>query len=132
MASTIVETALSLQGIPYTWGGQDPSTGFDCSGFVEYVFRVSGLSLPRTADVQFQCGYDIPKNLLAPGDLVFFQTYEPGPSHVGIYIGDSKFVDSTDGGVKVESLESDYRRSCYYGAKRVITPDLAASIIGAQ
>ena len=120
IARRIMSTALQYIGVPYVFGGTSPDYGFDCSGYVQYVYAMAGIDLPRTADVQYECGYEVSKDQLIPGDLVFFETYEPGASHVGIYIGNGEFVDSTDGGVTVESLYSDYRMSCYYGARRVI------------
>ena len=116
----IVSDALQYVGVPYVFGGTNPNYGFDCSGFVQYVFAMSGIDIPRTADYQFEVGTPISKSELIPGDLVFFETYAPGASHVGIYIGDGNFVDATSGGVTVESLYSDYRLSCYYGARRII------------
>ena len=80
--SAVVGTALSLQGAPYRNGGSDPS-GFDCSGFVAYVFGQQGLALPRTVSEQYDAGREIPPDALAPGDLVFFSTVARGASHVG-------------------------------------------------
>lgn len=119
IARRIIADAMRYIGVPYVFGGTSPS-GFDCSGYVQYVFAQSGISLPRMADSQFECGEEVKKSDLIPGDLVFFSTYEPGASHVGIYIGEGHFIDSTDGGVQIESLSSPYRLSCYYGARRVI------------
>ena len=81
---------------------------------------MSNIDLPRSADTQYERGASIDKSQLIAGDLVFFQTYTSGASHVGIYIGDDKFIDATSGGVRIESLNSDYRKSCYYGAKRIL------------
>ena len=116
----IVQDAMSFIGVPYVFGGTSPTHGFDCSGFVQYVFRMSGIEIPRSADTQYEKGVSINKNQLIAGDLVFFQTYAAGASHVGIYIGDDKFINATSGGVKIETLNSDYRKSCYYGAKRIL------------
>ena len=120
LGQQIVDYALQFVGYRYVWGGSSPETGFDCSGFVQYVFALSGIDIPRTADYQFEIGTPVSKEDLIPGDLVFFETYAPGASHVGIYIGDGNFVDATSGGVTVESLYSPYRLSCYYGARRII------------
>ena len=81
----LVKTALSLTGVPYRDGGSDPS-GFDCSGFVEYVFAAHGVPMPRTVAGQFRLGQHIAADALAAGDLVFFSTIAPGASHVGIAI----------------------------------------------
>ncbi len=116
----LISDALQYVGVPYVFGGTSPEYGFDCSGFVQYVFALSGIDIPRTADYQFEIGTPVSKEDLIPGDLVFFETYAPGASHVGIYIGDGNFVDATSGGVTVESLYSPYRLSCYYGARRII------------
>lgn len=115
----IVSTAMSYVGVPYVFGGTSPS-GFDCSGYIQYVFRNVGISLPRTADVQFNVGKPIPKAELRAGDLVFFETYEPGPSHVGIYLGNGKFIHASSyTGITVTNLDSDYYRPKYLGARRL-------------
>lgn len=116
----IIQTATSYLGVPYVFGGTTPS-GFDCSGFVRYVFAVNGVSLPRTADAQWSVGWSVPSSQLRPGDLVFFSTYEAGPSHDGIYLGDGRFISATSSrGVAVDSLYSSYWGPRYIGAKRVI------------
>ena len=102
------------------FGGTTPS-GFDCSGFTRYVFATAGISLPRTADVQFEIGTPVSYDNLMPGDLVFFSTYTYGASHVGIYMGDGNFINaSSSRGVVVDSLSSSYWASCYIGARRVL------------
>lgn len=117
---SISSTALSLRGAPYRNGGADPS-GFDCSGFVHYVFQQHGLSLPRDVRQQFQKGNDIDPASVAPGDLVFFTTIAPGASHVGIAVGGDQFIHapSTNGVVRVENLSSQYWANRFVGAKRV-------------
>ena len=114
----VIQTALRYQGVPYSFGGTTPN-GFDCSGFTKFVFAQVGVSLPRMADSQY---YDYPAvSELQPGDLVFFETYEPGPSHVGIYIGNRQFVNaSSSRGVVVDSLDSGYWGARYIGARRVL------------
>ena len=117
---TVISESTQYLGVPYVFGGTSPS-GFDCSGYVQYVFAHAGLSLPRTADVQFECGSPVSSRDLVPGDLVFFSTYAPGASHVGIYLGDRQFINaSSSHGVSVASLDSSYWGACYIGARRVL------------
>ena len=113
-------TALSLRGAPYRDGGIDPS-GFDCSGFVRYVYEQHGVPMPRQVRDQFRIGKTIDRDQLEPGDLVFFSTVAPGASHVGIVIGGDQFVHapSERGVVRVESLGAQYWASRFIGAKRV-------------
>jgi cell wall-associated NlpC family hydrolase len=113
-------TALSLRGAPYRDGGIDPS-GFDCSGFVRYVYEQHGVAMPRQAREQFRVGKSVDRDRLEPGDLVFFSTVAPGASHVGIMIGGDQFVHAPNekGVVRVESLAAQYWASRYIGAKRV-------------
>jgi peptidoglycan DL-endopeptidase CwlO len=113
-------TALSLRGAPYRDGGVDPS-GFDCSGFVRYVYEQHGVAMPRQVRDQFRIGQSIDRDRLEPGDLVFFSTVAPGASHVGIMIGGDQFVHAPNerGVVRVESLSAQYWASRYIGAKRV-------------
>jgi peptidoglycan DL-endopeptidase CwlO len=117
---SISSTALSLRGAPYRNGGIDPA-GFDCSGLVKYVFEQHGVAMPREARQQFQVGKAVELAALEPGDLVFFTTVAPGPSHVGILVGGDQFVHAptTNGVVRVESLSSQYWSSRFIGAKRV-------------
>lgn len=116
----IVASSMQYLGVPYVFGGTTPS-GFDCSGYVRYVFANAGIYLPRTADAQYECGYPVSTSELVPGDLVFFSTYEAGASHVGIYIGDGSFINaSSSNGVSIASLYSSYWGSCYIGARRVM------------
>lgn len=114
-------TALSLRGAPYRSGGVDPATGFDCSGFVRYVYQQHGVAMPREVREQFRVGTRVDRNRLEPGDLVFFSTVAPGASHVGIVIGGDQFVHapSERGVVRVESLSAQYWASRFIGAKRV-------------
>lgn len=116
----VVGTALSLQGAPYRNGGSDPS-GFDCSGFVSYVFAQQGLALPRTVHEQFDVGRRVSPDALAPGDLVFFSTTAPGASHVGIAVSADAFVHapSSSGVVRVERLSSPYWHSRFLGIRRI-------------
>jgi cell wall-associated NlpC family hydrolase len=118
IAMSLTRSAMRFIGTPYVFGGTSPS-GFDCSGYVQHVFAMLGISLPRTADAQFYAGRPTTGGILA-GDLVFFQTYEPGPSHVGIYIGAGKFIHSSSHGVMISRISDDYWASRYLGAKRVV------------
>ena len=113
--------ALSLRGAPYRNGGGDPANGFDCSGFVRYVYQQHGVPMPRAVREQFQVGKSVKRDRLEPGDLVFFSTVAPGASHVGIMIGGDQFIHapSERGVVRVESLGAQYWASRYIGAKRV-------------
>ena len=116
----ILAEADKYRGGPYVFGGTTPS-GFDCSGYVKYVFAKQGISLPRLADEQYNVGVEVSRANLKAGDLVFFETYEPGPSHSGIYIGNGKFISATSSrGVAVADLDTGYWGERYIGAKRVI------------
>lgn len=119
-AIAVIGTAKSLIGVPYLWGGVTPS-GFDCSGFSQYVLAKNGISVPRTAAEQYNSGISVSKSDLRVGDLVFFTTYKPGPSHLGFYIGDGNFIHaSSSKGVTISSLSSSYYAGRYIGARRVI------------
>ena len=114
-------TALELRGSPYRNGGADPN-GFDCSGFVWYVFAQHGLALPRTVQDQFRIGGSVAPSELRAGDLVFFTTTAPGASHVGIVIGGDSFVHApaSNGVVRVERLGAPYWASRFVGARRIL------------
>jgi|SRR5690349_4184422 cell wall-associated NlpC family hydrolase len=118
---SITGTALGLRGTPYRNGGADPS-GFDCSGFVQYVFAQHGVIVPRQVIDQFRAGKDVAPAQLLPGDLVFFTTVAPGASHVGIAIGGDEFVHapSSTGEVRVEHLSAAYWTTRFIGARRVL------------
>lgn len=117
----VTGTALALRGTPYRNGGADPN-GFDCSGFVWYVFAQHGVALPRTVQDQYRVGDSIRPSELQAGDLVFFSTTSRGASHVGIVIGGDSFVHapSSSGVVRVERLDASYWSSRYVGAKRIL------------
>ena len=118
IATSLTRSALRFLGTPYVFGGTS-GYGFDCSGYVQHVYAMLGIHLPRTADAQFYAG-SRPVGGVRTGDLVFFQTYEPGPSHVGIYLGNGHFVHaSSSHGVMVSSLSDSYWSARYLGAKRV-------------
>lgn len=115
----LVRTARSFIGIPYQWGSSHPGDGLDCSGLVLAVYRLNGLSVPRTSWDQYAHGTPIVKNRLAKGDLVFFSTGGTRRiSHVGIYIGNNRFIHAPGTGktICMESLSSDYFRSRFMGA----------------
>lgn len=120
IARRIITGAMQFMGVPYVFGGTTPY-GFDCSGYVQYVFAMAGISLPRTADVQYEVGTPISTAELIPGDLVFFQTYTYGASHVGIYVGDGNFIHASSSyGVTISSLSSAYYSSHYIGSRRIL------------
>ena len=119
IARSLTKDALRFLGTPYVFGGTSRS-GFDCSGFVQHVFAMLGMRVPRTADAQYDAGHRV-RGGIKPGDLVFFQTYTEGPSHVGIYLGHGKFVHaSSSHGVMVSNLSDAYWANRYIGAKRMI------------
>jgi peptidoglycan endopeptidase LytE len=116
MTDQIVQTANTFIGVPYVWGGTTPR-GFDCSGFVRYVFQEKGIELPRTS-VQMHSQAGTPVTDLQVGDLVFFKG---SVNHVGIYLGNDQFISATSSrGVKIDSLSSRYWGARYIGAKRVL------------
>jgi len=118
IAMSLTRSAMRFIGTPYVFGGTSTS-GFDCSGYTQHVFAMLGISLPRTADAQYFAGHRTVGGMTT-GDLVFFETYEPGPSHVGIYVGSGKFIHSSSHGVMVSRLADGYWRSRYIGAKRIV------------
>jgi len=120
--SNITSYAKSLIGTPYKYGGNSPKKGFDCSGFVVHVFRQSlGVKLPRTTRKIRYSGKSVQKNYLRAGDLVFFNTSRRKFSHVGIYLGNNRFIHapSSGGSVRIENMQASYWRTIYNGARRV-------------
>lgn len=116
----IVSRAAKYKGVPYVFGGTT-TKGFDCSGYVQYVFKDCKARLPRLADEQALQGIFVTQKQLRPGDLVFFTTYAPGASHVGIYAGDGQFWSaSSSKGVILSSLKEEYWKQRYFGARRVL------------
>ena len=122
-AQDLILKGLELVGINYRRGGTNPDSGLDCSGFVQVVFRDSvGKLLPRTAKEQSEVGNVVDKNELKPGDLVFFNTMRRAFSHVGIYLGDNRFLHAprTGAEVRVEDMSQSYWVQRYNGARRVV------------
>ena len=113
----VVGIAMRYLGIPYRWGGSSPTSGFDCSGFVMYVYAQVGVSLPHNAAAQYGHGTSVSKSDLQPGDLVFFN----GLGHNGIYIGGGQFIHAPHTGdvVKISSLGDSWYTATWYGAKRL-------------
>ena len=120
--SDLVSTAIGLLGIPYLRGGNSAETGFDCSGFVRAIYKETiGLVLPRSSDQQANATQKIDKSELKPGDLVFFNTMKRTFSHVGIYLGEGKFIHSPRSGasVRIEDMRIPYWNVRFDGARRV-------------
>lgn len=118
----VVEIARSMLGVPYRYGGESPQQGFDCSGLVQYTYRRAGIKLPRTTGQQYRHVQAIPSRYLRPGDLVFFSSkYNRFVSHVGIYLGDKRFIHAPSSGktVSVASLEDPYWRRHFASAGRL-------------
>jgi cell wall-associated NlpC family hydrolase len=121
-AQEVVLRALSFIGVRYKWGGASPDTGFDCSGLIRYVYnQVTGQSLPGNAQEISRVGETVERAELLPGDLVFFNTLRRPFSHVGIYLGDSRFVHAPSRGGKVEIVDMSerYWKTRYNGARRL-------------
>ena len=129
-ASDLVMTAMNFLGVPYVRGGSSEETGFDCSGFTRHIFENSiGLALPRRADEQARSAglLAINRAELKPGDLVFFNTMKRTFSHVGIYVGDDKFIHAPRSGseVRIEDMRESYWARRFTGARRA---DLTAAV----
>jgi len=121
-ASELVMQAMGLLGVPYKRGGNSEEKGFDCSGFVRYMYEKSvGLVLPRRAEEQAKVTEEISRSELKPGDLVFFNTLKRTFSHVGIYVGDGKFIHAPRPGkaVRVDDMREAYWQQRFNGARRV-------------
>jgi cell wall-associated NlpC family hydrolase len=121
-AREVTINALALIGIRYKWGSDTPDQGFDCSGLVSHVFRqVAGIVLPRNSQGMSKVGEKIDKSELQPGDLVFFNTRRRPFSHVGIYIGEERFVHAPrrGGEVEVQNMQGRYWQKRYNGARRI-------------
>ncbi len=117
----LISNAKAHLGSPYLFGGTSHE-GFDCSGFSQVVFKQTGIDIPRTTGEQFETGIAVKKEDLQKGDLIFFETIRKGPSHLGIYIGDNKFIHSSSSkGVAISNLDDPYYWGPrYLGARRVL------------
>lgn len=132
-ASDLVMHAMGMLGIHYKYGGTTPETGMDCSGLVRYVFKESwGTDLPRTSIEISKIGARVEPKDLQPGDLVFYNTLRRGFSHVGIYLGDNRFIHSParGGEVRIESMDLQYWKKRFNGARRIKEPEL--QLFGAE
>ncbi|PKO25238.1 MAG: glycoside hydrolase [Betaproteobacteria bacterium HGW-Betaproteobacteria-8] len=122
----VILNALSLTGIKYRYGGTSPDTGFDCSGFVRYVFsEAANMALPHNARAISQIGRIISPDQLQPGDLVFYNTMKSSFSHVGIYLGNNRFIHapSTGGSIHVAQMNDSYWSKRFDGARRIMGAD---------
>jgi cell wall-associated NlpC family hydrolase len=133
-ARTLTSAALDLIGIRYKWGGATPDTGLDCSGLVQFVFQqTTGVTLPRSAKEMSRLGDKIALADLQPGDLVFFNTRRFAFSHVGIYLGDNRFVHAPRRGreVEVATIDRSYWQQRFNGARRLIgvLPDMMPALV---
>lgn len=119
--SDVIRTAKAYMGTPYVFGGATPK-GFDCSGYLQYVFQKQGITIPRTADEQYKLGLRTKSTKeLVPGDLVFFETYEKGASHCGIYLGKGEFIHaSSSKGVRIDELSNSYWQPRFLGGKHIV------------
>jgi cell wall-associated NlpC family hydrolase len=124
-ASDLAMLAMSMLGIRYKFGSSSPELGFDCSGLVRYLYKeVWGTNLPRTAEEISRLGKHVDRKDLQTGDLVFYNTLRRGFSHVGIYLGDSKFIHSPAAGgqIRIESMNVGYWKNRFNGARRIGDP----------
>jgi cell wall-associated NlpC family hydrolase len=124
-ASELAMHAMALIGIPYKYGGNSPEQGMDCSGLVRYVFKEAwGTILPRTSEEISRLGETVDAHDLRPGDLVFYNTLRRAFSHVGIYLGDNKFIHSPSAGgeVRIERMDVSYWKKRFNGARRISDP----------
>jgi len=119
--SALIGTARKYIGVPYAFGGTTPR-GFDCSGYLQYVFAKHGIGIPRLADEQYRLGLAAKSAKdLVPGDLVFFTTYTSGASHCGIYLGKNEFIHtSSSKGVRIDNLNNDYWKPRFIGGRRIV------------
>lgn len=119
-AMIIMDAAISMVGVPYVFGGES-RRGIDCSAFVQKAYSAADVEIPRTADLQYEFGRKISWRKVQPGDLLFYTTYEPGASHVGIYIGNGQFIQAgSSTGVTISDAFKGYWGEHYYGACRIL------------
>jgi hypothetical protein len=120
-AAAALAAARSELGVPYQWGGESPSTGFDCSGLMQWAYEKAGITLPRTSELQIGVGTPVDREHLMPGDLVFFRDATGDVHHVGMYIGDDKFIQAPHTGdvVKISSLSEPYYAQQFTGGRRM-------------
>lgn len=124
-ATELAMTAMTLIGAHYKYGGNSPETGIDCSGLVRYVFKEAwGATLPRTSLELSRAGEEVSRDELQPGDLVFYNTMRRNYSHVGIYLGDNKFIHAPSSGkkVRIDNMELAYWKKRFNGARRITNP----------
>lgn len=129
-AQKLLGKAMQLMGVKYRYGGTSPSTGLDCSGYVQYVFKNAvGVNLPRTASEQAHVGEAITDTNIRPGDMVFFNTRGARASHVGIYVGNGMFLHSPNSRseVRFDSMDSGYWHAHFTGARRITRANAVAS-----
>lgn len=119
----LVQTASNFIGVPYKWGGTSAREGFDCSGLTQAVYQLNGLDLPRASREQFEVGQPVGRDDLVVGDLVFFNRGGRGAvNHVGIYVGENRFIHAPGNGqtIRSDTLDKDYYRRSYVGARRYV------------
>lgn len=130
-ASELAMRAMALVGIQYKYDGNSPENGLDCSGLVHFVFKEAwGTALPRTTEELSRVGQEIGTHELRPGDLVFYNTLKRAFSHVGVYLGDNKFVHSPSSGgkVRIERMDVHYWQKRFNGARRIADPEQSAMV----
>jgi len=118
----VIEAANDMLGVPYVYGGSSPTRGFDCSGLVQYAHSQAGIEIPRTTGEQYRAALPVNRQALRPGDLVFFRTHKRRyVSHVGIYLGEGKFIHAPSSGkqVSIASMKDDYWRQRYTSGGRM-------------
>jgi cell wall-associated NlpC family hydrolase len=118
----VIEAARDMLGVPYHYGGSSPTSGFDCSGLVQYAYGQAGIQVPRTTGEQYRTALPIRRHALRPGDVIFFRTHgRRFVSHVGIYLGKDQFIHAPSTGkqVSIDSLQDDYWRRRYTSGGRM-------------
>ena len=118
----VIEAARDMLGVPYHYGGSSPTSGFDCSGLVQYAYRQAGIQVPRTTGEQYRAALPIRRHALRPGDVIFFRTHgRRFVSHVGIYLGKDQFIHAPSSGkqVSIDSLQDNYWRRRYTSGGRM-------------